>query len=295
MALDIKTVASQCVGLPFDWQATIGVSKDYSKVTVVDACTPPVIETVTLHERDLAVESGLHSFVLISLFTDRRASEDDVLPHNNNNRKGWVGDEFNDGELGSHLWLGRYTKRTDDWLDFMRFAAKEALEWMINDGVVDVIETQARWVGEEKIGLQVQLYQGEQAIYEAAWRFTVGQPEQAVCLPIKSREFPPIDLSKLTWTDFVWRLSSASLVGNQNVYPVTLASMGFGVVSESAYMNSISVVWSVKGFNQFVGTQSVASATSVASRIYNQLMSSAAVIQGTAQSANYNQLSGATQ
>jgi len=39
---------------------------------------------------DLALEQGLYSAVLISLFTDARAADDDILPNMlDDNRRGW--------------------------------------------------------------------------------------------------------------------------------------------------------------------------------------------------------------
>ena len=43
---------------------------------------------------DLGADDGLRTAVQLSLFTDRRAEDDDVLPANDGDRRGWLGDEF---------------------------------------------------------------------------------------------------------------------------------------------------------------------------------------------------------
>lgn len=93
---------------------------------------------------DLVKDSGLESAVLISLFTDKRASLDDTLPDEESSRRGWWGDQalpvIEDDEIGSHLWLLERSKTTDVVLVQAKQYAKDALQWMIDDDIVSKIE-----------------------------------------------------------------------------------------------------------------------------------------------------------
>ena len=90
-------------------------------------------------DEDLESESGLETAVIISLFTDRRARDDDELPDpNNSDKRGWWGDlvaEVADDQIGSRLWLLERAKTTENVLVKAKEYAEESLSWMIEDGV----------------------------------------------------------------------------------------------------------------------------------------------------------------
>lgn len=102
---------------------------------------------------DFVVDKGLETAVIISLFTDRRAKEDDILPDiNSDDRKGWWGDllapEIEGDEIGSRLWLLQRSKTTNQVINKAKTYIEEALQWMIDDRVVKNIEVE---VEREKI------------------------------------------------------------------------------------------------------------------------------------------------
>lgn len=95
----------------------------------------------------LAQDDGLQSAVVLSLFTDRRADEDDVLP-DGSDRRGWWGDSVADqagDQIGSRLWLLRREKASDQTLQRARQYAAEALRWMVDDGVVKRVDVAAEY------------------------------------------------------------------------------------------------------------------------------------------------------
>lgn len=88
---------------------------------------------------DLESEEGLRTAVLLSLYTDRRANNDDTLPGDDSDRRGWLGDELMpdpDDRIGSRLWLLERSKVTSDMRADAENYIREALQWMIDDGVV---------------------------------------------------------------------------------------------------------------------------------------------------------------
>lgn len=92
---------------------------------------------------DLASEEGLRTAVLQSLFLDRRAEADDVLPADDGDRRGWWGDEFAPIEgdrYGSRLWLLDRGVRRPDVARLAEEIDREALAWMLDDRVTPRIE-----------------------------------------------------------------------------------------------------------------------------------------------------------
>ena len=90
---------------------------------------------------DLQSEDGLETAIIISLFSDARVRPDE-LPSGHTWQRGWFGDVVEDepDSTGSKLWTLRRSKATQDVLVRARAFCREALRWMIDDGVaVDVI------------------------------------------------------------------------------------------------------------------------------------------------------------
>ena len=95
---------------------------------------------------DLASDDGLRTAVLISLFTDARARADDPLPEPDADRRGWWGDCGNadpNDRTGSRLWLLARAKAVPATAQRARDYAREALAWMIEDGIATSVEVEA--------------------------------------------------------------------------------------------------------------------------------------------------------
>lgn len=96
----------------------------------------------------LQLDAGLRTAVLISLFSDARANESDELPANDGDRRGWWGDSFSeiDGDrIGSRLWLLSRSKQTDGTLELARGYSRDALAWMLDDGIASSVDVDASW------------------------------------------------------------------------------------------------------------------------------------------------------
>lgn len=88
-----------------------------------------------------SLEATLIRSVVISLFTWRRAATDD--PIDDDERFGWWGDSYpavDDDRIGSRLWLLRRVKLTRQTQLDAEFYAREALQWLLDDGQVINIE-----------------------------------------------------------------------------------------------------------------------------------------------------------
>lgn len=111
---------------------------------------------------DLVREEGLETAVMISLYTDRRASESDILD-DPNDKRGWWGDLVPDtgDRIGSKLWQHDRDKSTDQNIIKIKQAVKECLQWMIDDGVANKIEVTAEKFGEAynyRLGITTKIY-----------------------------------------------------------------------------------------------------------------------------------------
>ncbi len=96
----------------------------------------------TLGEYDVKYEHGdiqtdrtMTTALLMSIFTDRRANDDDELP-NEGDKGGWWGDllEEDDTKKGSRLWLlkGRIDQQA---LNQAKEYIKESIQWFVDDGI----------------------------------------------------------------------------------------------------------------------------------------------------------------
>lgn len=92
---------------------------------------------------DLASDLGMVTAVLISLFSDRRAADDDVPPSGDvDDRRGWWADEFlvDEGDrLGSRMWLLDRGTATAETGRRAETYVREALAWMVEDRVAKAI------------------------------------------------------------------------------------------------------------------------------------------------------------
>ena len=94
----------------------------------------------------LATDDGLATAIIVSLFSDARAKDDDVLPSPGADRRGWWGDALPAiaaDRLGSRLWLLAREKRLSSVVQRARTYAQEALAWLVSDGIAEKVEVEA--------------------------------------------------------------------------------------------------------------------------------------------------------
>ncbi|OPY15603.1 MAG: Phage protein GP46 [Syntrophus sp. PtaB.Bin001] len=111
----------------------------------------------------LTQDAGLETAVLLSLFSDRIAREDDVLP-SGDDRRGWWADVYSDIEgdaWGSRLWLLSREKQTSETLRRAEEYASEALQWLIDDRVVSSVKCTAQIIRTGVLGLTVVMTRGK--------------------------------------------------------------------------------------------------------------------------------------
>jgi len=126
---------------------------------------------------DLVMDQGVETPTHVSLFTDHRASEDDDLPGAQNDRRGWWGALAVIGEpvqVGSKLWLLERAKITSISLAFVEDFARDALKWMIDEGLAMAVDIEVTRLSADKVALQIVITRRngarEGVAYDNLWR-----------------------------------------------------------------------------------------------------------------------------
>ena len=112
----------------------------------------------TLSGADLKSGDDIVTAILISLFTDRLANEDDSIPDKSNDPRGWVGDLNETILIGSRLWLLNRSTLTQNVATTAKNMAAEALKWLIDDNVVAKFDINTEIVLPNQLRLQVVAY-----------------------------------------------------------------------------------------------------------------------------------------
>lgn len=107
----------------------------------------------------LATGNDLETAILVSLFTDRMAAADDEIPDGSGDPRGWWGDAGGTTQIGSRLWLLRRAKQTTETLQRAYDYIAEALQWLIDDGVVAKFDITVEWTRASMLGAMVVAYQ----------------------------------------------------------------------------------------------------------------------------------------
>lgn len=104
----------------------------------------------------------IETAVIVSLFTDRQANDEDIIPDGSNNKRGWWGDSLANvkgDKIGSRLWLLEREKQIEggklDIRPRAKFYAEEALEHFIEDGVANSINITSSYPRPEWLGLVI--------------------------------------------------------------------------------------------------------------------------------------------
>ncbi|MDR1276376.1 MAG: phage GP46 family protein [Candidatus Accumulibacter sp.] len=122
----------------------------------------------------LADAHDVKTAILISLFTDRRAEDDDILPDAGASKRGWWGDALSGRRIGSKLWLLSREKELNAVLARAEEYAREALAWMIDDGIASAVEVSAENPRSGWLGIEVRAEKAstapEKYRFEFAWR-----------------------------------------------------------------------------------------------------------------------------
>lgn len=111
---------------------------------------------IAIENGDLKNEDGFDTAIWVSLFTDARASESQVLVPEN--RRGWLGNlvsEVEERQLGGFLWLSEQRRLTQETLNEVIDYARKCLNWFVEDNVAQKIEVTGSIVPRSGIELEI--------------------------------------------------------------------------------------------------------------------------------------------
>jgi len=125
---------------------------------------------------DLIADKGLETAVTISLFTNRRVS-DEELPDLETDKMGWWADSTLDqdqDQIGSRLWTLNRAKATSETLRRSEELCIEALAWMKDDGIADEIGIKSEYNKNNNLIIGIEIVRPD----EETERFSVLWDEQ---------------------------------------------------------------------------------------------------------------------
>lgn len=121
--------------------------------------------------------------VYVALLTWRTANDDDALPADPSDRKGWWGDheagEIHGGwPIGSRLWLLARAKQTDETRLLAEEYIRELLDPLIEIGLAERYTLAVDWFAPERLGAEIVFYRGAQGSvavrFELLWTALLG-------------------------------------------------------------------------------------------------------------------------
>jgi phage gp46-like protein len=96
------------------------------------------LPTEPSNQGGLRARAPLETSILLCLMSDRRAQPNDFIPDGSGDPRGWPGDAIDPtiGPLGSRLWQLRRRELTDAVTSLAEIFAREALQTLVDQGVV---------------------------------------------------------------------------------------------------------------------------------------------------------------
>jgi len=137
-----------------DWVLDPGSSSiwtDENGDSIVDEFGQPV-NSVFVAGGGLVSGGDLVTAVLISLFTDAAAEDDDKIPDGSSDPRGWWA-----GDIGSKIWLRARDKPTPTLLALIKNDCERALAWLIEDEVLASITVETEFTRPTMLGVRILL------------------------------------------------------------------------------------------------------------------------------------------
>lgn len=113
---------------------------------------------IVVSDGTIQVDDGLEAAVLISIFSDARARDDDDMTGLSKDKRGWWADTFADAtgaNTGSRLWLRKRTAIGAKLLADVKQDIQDALQWLISDGVASAVSVTTERFGLDGIEFSV--------------------------------------------------------------------------------------------------------------------------------------------
>lgn len=125
---------------------------------------------------DFVTDDGLRTAIIMSAWTDARASADDLARFGleGENPRGFWADSIapvtaND-RTGSLLWLLERAKQTEETRRIAQDMVRAALNWLVEDGVVKSIAVAAQWKQPGMLAWRAQVTKLDGTRFDVEWQ-----------------------------------------------------------------------------------------------------------------------------
>jgi phage gp46-like protein len=140
--------------------------------------TDAKIYDISISGSSIDSEEGLKTAITLSLFTWARASPDAILA-DPLDRKGWWADTYADtpgDAFGSQLWQLIGNPLDTSTLDTADRMIREALQWMVDDGLIGGVEVELEIVRHGVLGATISVLQPQQPAtwFADLWEISLG-------------------------------------------------------------------------------------------------------------------------
>ncbi len=125
-------------------------------------------QDLVLELGDLVTEGGLVSAILVSLFSDARARDDDPLPDFSDDPRGYWAETTGD-DFGSRLWLYDRAKATPATTGDVREAAASSLRWLVSEEIASEVRVETSRGRTGEILLDVEIVRGASRRWATLW------------------------------------------------------------------------------------------------------------------------------
>ncbi len=120
---------------------------------------------LVIENDDLKGDDGLETALAISLFTDRRVT-DEQLPDFAVSKRGYWGDmypEVDQDKIGSRMWTLEREKKTSETLRTAEDFTREALQWLIEDVIADSFTVTASYDSSNFLLLDIKILRPDES------------------------------------------------------------------------------------------------------------------------------------
>lgn len=104
---------------------------------------------ISIANGDVVMDQSFDTAIVISLFSNARADENEV-PKPSNRQGVWYSPD-----VGSKLWIALTSRKTNDTLNKARDYTKSCLQWLIDDGYLKNIEVNVELISK---GIVIKVY-----------------------------------------------------------------------------------------------------------------------------------------
>lgn len=123
---------------------------------------------ITIINGDFSHDPAFATSVLISLFTDGRATPE-LLPEGENSLRGWWGDLDENDLTGSLLWLVGREKTTEQTATKAREYCRKALTWLTDYDIAEKYEVSTLIIKPQSLQITIKIYRGKAKQYAYLW------------------------------------------------------------------------------------------------------------------------------